>query len=108
MLKLEFPVQIRHIHRLSNTTAGNPRYELVLDDMLSWCGVFKTRGNSAFSLLIGNKDMREGSWVYVTFTDKQVIKDLVPADPPSYAPQVQYVDLSSTEADPMQAQRRGL
>ncbi len=63
-----FAVQLVAIERLRNSTNGNPRYSLFIDDQSGGCGEFTTSSDISSAYEIGNPGYRVGDWVHVAFT----------------------------------------
>lgn len=82
---INFPVQIIAIERLNNSTSGNPRFRICLDDQIGWAGEFVTMSDAAFCYAVGNRDqMSVGSWVTVEFTRAGRIRNMAPAVVPKW------------------------
>jgi len=82
--KLGFPVQIRTIERLKNSRNGNPRFEIILDDRLSWAAVLKTASDHSFAYEIENPGFRVGDWVTISTTRAGRIDSMEKAQAPDY------------------------
>ena len=67
---------IKSFERMNSSVNGNPRYRVLFTDET---GYIPMMSDSGTSYAIGNKDMREGSTVEVSFTRSGNIRSMSPA-----------------------------
>lgn len=84
MTQIKFAVQIVDIERLNCSVNGNPRFNIVFDDKLSWMAELTTQSDNGLNYEIGNPGFRVGDWVKIETTRAGRISAIKTAQAPEY------------------------
>ena len=77
MARMESRVKIREITRLNNSRNGNPRFAITWEDPLNGNLVTRrTAHDASFNYEIGNRGLRTGDFVEITFTKAERIANM--------------------------------